>query len=288
MSASITNPHQSWGKRLLAFLLWSLLATIFGVCGWFFMLNPVATAVGNWSLARDYQSVQGEVIARTGQDAGGSFTWYSVRYAVAGRNYDTSRLSVLEDEAIDEPYNATVFKRLEQAKATGKTVDVWVSPRLADVALLSRDLPVARLWPKALVGTGFAIFALAGLAGMVGAFTRFAWYGRLVEAAPMWGFAGAWCGFIFPVMMMVLSDSSVEWVPALMVGLFVLIGVLLMWAAINITLGRTSGASNALRPGSRLKPGALATSYGQGKQKAIKGNVKRGGAGGRGDNFDKS
>ena len=108
------------------------------------MLKPVATAVGNWSLARDYQSVQGEVIPRTGQDEDGSFTW-AVHYTVAGRNYETSRLSVLDDEAIDEPYNATVFKRLERAKAAGQTVEVWVSPRLPDAALLSRDLPVARL-----------------------------------------------------------------------------------------------------------------------------------------------
>jgi len=286
MSSTPNNPHQSWGKRLLAFLLWSLFAAIFGLCGWFFMLKPVTTALGNWSLARDYQSVQGDVVPRTGQDEGGTFTWYSVRYAVGGKTYDTSRLSVLDDEAIDEPFNATVFKRLEQAKAAGQTVEVWVSPRLPDVALLSRDLPVSRLWPKALTGASFAIFALAGFAGMLGAFARFAWYGRLVEAAPMWGFAGAWCGFIFPVMMLVLSDSSIEWVPALFVGLFALVGVLVMWAAINITLGRATGV--VLQPGRRLKAGALATSYGQGKQKAVNSPVKRGGVGGRGDNFDKN
>ena len=114
MNSTVDNPHQSWGKRLLAFLLWGLLAAIFGLCGWYFMLRPVATAVGNWSLARDYQSVQGEVVPHTGEDGNGSFTWYGVRYASGVRTYETSRLSVLEDEAIDEPYNETVFKRLEQ------------------------------------------------------------------------------------------------------------------------------------------------------------------------------
>ncbi len=288
MNSTVDNPHQSWGKRLLAFLLWGLLAAIFGLCGWYFMLRPVVTAVGNWSLARDYQSVQGEVVPHTGEDGNGSFTWYGVRYASGGRTYETSRLSVLEDEAIDEPYNETVFKRLEQAKSSGQTVEVWVSPRIADVALLSRDLPLGRLWPKAFAGLGFAVFALAGLAGMVGAFTRFAWYRQLLDAAPLWGFAAAWCGFVFPFMVLMLGESSIEWVPVIVIGLFALVGVLLMLAAIGATLGRATGNGSILQTGVKLSAESLATSYGKNKQKAVKGQVKRGGVGGRGDNFDKN
>ena len=125
MSASITNPHQSWGKRLLAFLLWSLLATIFGVCGWLVHVEPCRNrrrqVVACPRLPE--RSRRSDRTNRTG--CRGSFTWYSVRYAVAWRNYDTSRLSVLEDEAIDEPYNATVFKRIwNKPKRPGRP---WMS-----------------------------------------------------------------------------------------------------------------------------------------------------------------
>jgi hypothetical protein len=289
------NPHSSWGKRVLAFLLWGLMAAIFGLCGWFFIMKPVAIATGNWFTARDYQPVPATPIRQTGKDDAGSFTWYSARYESGGKTYETSRLSVLEDEAIDEPTNAQVMKRLEQAHAANQSTNVWVSPRKPEIALVSRDFPLTRtLVARALVGVGFSLFALAGLAGAIGALTGLGFYRPLFEAAPLWAFGAAWCGFIFPVMILVTNDSNIEWIPMFIVGLFVLIGIGILWAAIAVSFGGGSVAGSSrspFRPGrQKLDASALATSYCTGKKKAqvAQGNVKRGGMGGRGGNFDKN
>ena len=292
MSNASGNPHASQGKRLLAMLLWALLAAVFGLCGWFFMLKPIATAAGNWLMARDYQAVQATPIKQTGNDADGTFSWYGARYEVGGKTYETSRLSVLEDEAIDEPWNAEVMKRLEQASTANQTTGIWVSPRKPEIAVVSREFPMtAPLVMKALVGIGFGIFALAGFAGVVGALTGLDFYRRMVEAAPLWGFAAAWCGFIFPILLLITNDGNFEWVAALFVGVFALVGVGVMWAAIATSFADPSTSQASGKPGRRkLDATALATSYGSGKNKAqvAKGEVKRGGIGGRGGDFDKS
>jgi hypothetical protein len=297
MNTASGNPHASWAKRLLAVLLWALLAAVFGLCGWFFMLKPVATASGNWFTARDYQPVQATAIKQTGSDAEGTFTWYSARYDVGGKTYETSRLSVLDDEAIDEPTNAEVMKRLERAHAANQPTGIWVSPRKPEIAVVSRELPMTTpLVMRTLIGVGFAIFALAGVAGAIGALTGLGFYRSLFEAAPLWGFAAAWCGFIFPMLLLITKDGNFEWVAALIVGLFALVGVGVMWAAIAVSFGSPADAYTAgkiSRPGRQkldaLDAKALATSYGSGKNKAqvAKGKVKRGGIGGRGGDFDK-
>lgn len=294
MTNASGNPHASWSKRFLAALLWALMAAVFGLCGWFFMLKPVATATGNWFTARDYQPVQATAIKQTGTDSDGTFTWYSARYDVGGKTYETSRLSVLDDEAIDEPTNAEVMKRLAQAQAANQPTGIWVSPRKPEIAVVSREFPMTTpLVMRTLISVGFAIFALAGVAGVIGALTGLGFYRSLFEAAPLWGFAAAWCGFIFPTLLLITNDGNFEWVAALIVGLFALIGVGVMWAAIAVSFG---GSANSYTAGKMSKSGrkqldakALATSYGSGKNKAqvAKGDVKRGGVGGRSGDFDK-
>jgi len=290
MSTNEPHPHRTLGKRLLAFLLWGLLAAVFGLTGWFFMLKPVATAAGNWTLARDYQPTQATPIKQTGKDDAGSFDWYSARYEAGGKTYETNRLSLLEDEAIDESFNATVLKRLERAAATQQPVEIYVSPRKPEIAVISRDFPLASLWPKLLVGAGFALFALAGVAGMLGSLVNLRFYRAHLEAAPLWGFAAAWCGFIFPIFLLVLSGDDIEWFAVIMVGLFVLVGIGVLWGAIAISFGAKPGpgVQVAGRRHPKLDPSALATSYGKDKQKAVKGAVKRGGLGGRTGDFDRN
>ena len=70
MMNHIAQLPPSWGKRLLALFWWSLLAVVFGVIGWHFGVNWLAISVGNGATARDYQSVEASVLARTECDAG--------------------------------------------------------------------------------------------------------------------------------------------------------------------------------------------------------------------------
>lgn len=283
------SPHYTWGRRIGAALIWALMAVGFGLVGWFFALQTVIVALGNWNLARDYKAVPATVVQRTGSDENGMFYWQAARYEVDGKSYETSRMTVLEDEAIDEPANAIVMKGLDNARSNQKPVTIWVSPRIPEIAVVSRDLPIGTLWPRALMGVGFAIFALAGVAGFFGALCGLGYYRRQFDAAGLWAFSAAWCGFIFPIMLLVLQADDAEFFVRFIVGLFAFIGVLMLWGAVSSTLtGSSYVASMKSSAGkSKLDSAALATSWGS-KGKPAAGKVKRGGLGGRGDGFDKS
>lgn len=283
------SPHYTWGKRIGAAIIWALMAVGFGLVGWFFGLQPVTIALGNWNLARDYKAVPATVVQRTGSDENGTFYWQAARYEVDGKSYETSRMTVLEDEAIDEPANALVMKGLDSARSAQKPVTVWVSPRIPEIAVVSRDLPIRTLWARALMGVGFLILALAGVTGFFGTLCGFGYYRRQFDAAGLWGFSAAWCGFVFPIMLLVSQEDDVEFFVLGIVGFFALIGVLMLWGAVSSTLtGSSSAAAISLGPRkSKLDAAALATSYGS-KGKPASGKVKRGGLGGHGDGVDKN
>lgn len=257
-------------RRLLAFPLWLLLAAIFGLCGWLFGLKPVVTTVGNWLQARDYVATQAQAVQRTGTDAAGTLTsWPAAQYEANGQRHYAERATVLVEDDPAAASNAAVFKRLEAARAGKLPVTVWVSPRRPEIALLSRDLPLASLWPRVPMALGFPLFALAGLAGMIGALFNPGWYARLTQAAGVWAFAAAWCGFVFPMLLLIAGDAEADWVPIAFMSLFVLVGIGSLWAAI----------ASSLRGETSLLHRDLSTA---------RGKVQRGGIGGRGDGFDKN
>ena len=293
MNYNASHPHPHWGKRLLAAFWWSLLAVVFGITGWHFGAKPLAVPISNWVLARDYQPVAASVIERSGKDDAGTFNWYAARYDVAGKSYDTERLTVLDDDAIDEPSNAVVLKALAEARSQEKKVTVWVSPRKPDVALVSRDLPLGSLWSRLPFTIIFAVFAVAGALGAVGALVGFAYYRKMVDAAGLWVFGALWCGFIFPLLMLVTSQQDVEFFVVIFVGFFALIGVLVLWGAIAASISghssmSVSGFGNSAKK-SKFSKEQLATSWGPKAKPGtpVKGDVKRGGIGGRGADFDK-
>jgi hypothetical protein len=247
------------------------MALAFGVAGWFFAIEPLAVALGNWQQARDYQASSATVAQRTGKDAGGSFNWYVAQYRIGERPYETARLTVLDDEDIDEPSNAAVLKTLENAFKEKQPITVWISPRKPEVAIVNRELPLRSLWGRLPTAVGFSIFAIAGVMGALGCLGNLAYYRRMVDAAGHWLFSALWCGFIFPMLIVVARSNGVEWIAAAVVGLFVLIGALLLYGAVAISLW---GARKTAAVGSTSNAKASAP-------------TKRGGFGGRGDDFDK-
>ncbi len=283
------NPHKTWGARIGATIFWLLFGLIFGLTGWFYGIKPLTTTVGNWWLARDYRATPATVVERTGKDADGEFKWLATRYDVGGTTRETSRMTVLDDEAIDEPANDAVQTALRPNLGTEKPVTVWVSPRDPEVAVVSRDLPITPVFSRLPMAIGFALFALAGVSGALGALFSFGYYQKQFDVIGLWVFAAAWCGFIFPVLLMVMAAGSIEWFVVAIVGLFALIGVFMLWGAVTATITGKGGEGFRMRGGklSTLPDSALATSYGK-KGKPVAGKVKRGGMGGHGDGFDKS
>ena len=171
---------------------------------------------------------------------------------------------------------------------------VWVSPRDPEVAVVARDLPMQPVFARLPLAIGFALFAFAGVSGALGALFSFGYYQKQFDVIGLWIFAALWCGFSFSVLMLVLSQASIETFAVVLVGLFVLIGMLLLWGAVAATLTGKGGGGFQLTTGTRSKlpDSAMATSYGSkgGKPvtgKPVTGKVKRGGMGGRGDDYDK-
>lgn len=287
MTEATVSPHHAWTGRLLAILLWALMAAVFGITGWLFGLEPLSIAIGNWRQARDYRPVQAKVVTRSGKEADGSSTsWLAASYDIDGKTYFAERLSVLDEDAPDEPSNAAVVKTLEASRGDDKTITVWVSPRKPEIAVVSRDLPLKSLWPRIPLGIGFPLMALAGVAGTIGALINFGYYRKLYDAAGLWGFSAAWCGFTFPILLLVTAESDVEFFVIAFVGVFALIGMFMLWGAVSASLmGSEAKVKIGSTPRSKLPASALRTTGG--KNKKGDGDAKRGGLGGHGDNFDK-
>jgi hypothetical protein len=284
------HPHARWSTRLIATCAWLAMAVIFGATGGYFGVKPLSAALENWWTARDYQATEATVSERTGSDADGAFTWYVARYRIGEQTYQTQRLSVLDDDAIDEPFNERVSQQLADAYKQQKTMTVWVSPRKPEIAVVSRDLPWSSLWQRIPLAIGFVVMAIAGALGAPGALFGFAYYQRMADAAGLWLFSAMWCGFTLPIFMVVTYTTGGEWVPIFFIGLFVLIGVLMLYGAVMASIRgvRTPQSIAAGERGTQFADALAArvVKHAQ-KRKAVSGNVKRGGLGGRGDGFDK-
>ena len=288
MDELIVSPHRNWGKRLLAALLWALVALVFGACAWLFGIEPIATALGNWQVAKDYRETDAKVVTRGAKDADGStVNWVAAEYVVDGKTYLAERMSVLDDDGFDNPVNAAAAQKLESARSANAPAKIWVSPRRPEIALVSRDLPLGALLPRAPMAIGFAFIAIAGVAGFIGALVNFGYYRKLHAASGMWLFAGVWCGFMFPILLLVSTARDVEFWVVVFVGFFALIGLGLLWSAISSSFtGNVTGVKFGSSPGSKLPASALRTTGGYTKK--IDKTVKRGGLGGRGDGVDKN
>ena len=183
-----------WGNRLLAFVIWAVLTALVTVAAWRYVIQPVSTALGNWSQARDFRPHKASVGKHRGRDTFGEFDWYSARYEIAGQAYFTNRLSLLLDEAVDELYNATIFTSLAQAHATGRTVVVWAHPRYPEVAVISRDFPIDSLWLRMILSAGVIVFPLFGAVAVLSALAGRDSYRLLLRNKALLQFAAAWCG----------------------------------------------------------------------------------------------
>jgi hypothetical protein len=265
------------------------MALVFGSTGWFFAMEPISVALGNWWQARDYQATTAMVAQRTARDAEGTFSYYIARYRVNDREYETSRLTVLDNEDIDEPSNAKVANTLGDAFVKETAVSVWVSPRKPEIAIVSRDLPLRSLWSRIPMAIGFTIFSVAGIMGVVGCFGNFGYYRRMVDGAGLWLFSALWCGFIFPMLIVVGQSEGVEWVPAAVVGFFALVGALFLYSAVAVSFfGKATPKSVAAGVrGTHLAKTMFERSLDKQSRVTAKHVNKRGGFGGRGDKFDK-
>ena len=204
----ISATERALFERIAASFAWSAMAALFGFLAWNWPLSSLSVELGNWYVARDYQPIPAKAVERIGKDADGSFKWFAARYEVAGKSFETGRMSLLEDEAIDVPANAVVMKKLETAATLNQSVTVWVSPRDPSVAVVSRDLSAYSVWKRALFGGAFALIALGGTAGLIGAAFATRHYRNQKMAAPVWMLVAAFWIVVLPLLWAVMDADN--------------------------------------------------------------------------------
>ncbi len=217
---AVSAPDRTVLQRIAPAVAWAFMAALFATFAWQGPLGSLSVELGNWYLARDYQPVKASVVERVGKDADGEFKWFAARYEVAGQPYETGRMSLLEDEAIDVPANATVMKTLETALLKQQAITVWVSPRDPGAAVVSRDLAMPSVWRRGLFGGAYALIALGGVLGFVGAAFATPYYRRQKQAASAWVLVAVLWLLVLPILVTLIGPDAQD--PVSVVAVWVL------------------------------------------------------------------
>lgn len=240
-------------------------------------------------------SVEGASLhASSGSEGGETYRAEgSYRYVFAGKPYSGSRLGLSKVGGSDniDDWHHEVSATLEDARAAGKPITVWVNPDNPAESVLDREIRWSELLflvPFSLafggVGVGALVamfYVLKGKAGKAGgdrtqaaleqALGTASKDGAQPDAATprfLWVFAFLWNSLSWPIAILVVKDiaQTGEWA-GLLVLLFPLVGLGLLWAAVATTWSaitakrRASDPARAAaaRPGpARTVPGAMA------------------------------
>ena len=288
MDELIVSPHRNWGWRLLAALLWAAVALLFGVCAWLFGIEPIATTLGNWQLAKTYQPVAAEIVQRDAKDnAGNNATWLAAKYVVDGKAFFAERMSVLDDDAFDDPANNAALKSLEASFKDKQAQTIYVSPRRPEIALISRELPLTSTLVRLPLAIGFSALALVGGLGVLGAMFNFGYYRRQQAARVSWSIVSVLSLIAMPLFVVVGTDTFAAEFVVWLLGVFALVA--LWWIKTELFgLFSDEPVKSPLRPPShksKLPDSALRTTGA--RERKIDKNVKRGGLGGSADGADK-
>jgi hypothetical protein len=207
------------------------------------------------------------------------------RYTFEGREYSGSRLGISRVGGADnlDDWHQEVSAKLQDARAAGKAITVWVNPENPAEAVFDRYVrwrEIAFLTPFSLAFGGVGVGALVAAVVVLLGSDRKAparapvpeREGRDASPAFLWAFAFLWNALSFPIAILVISDvvESGEWA-GLLVLLFPLVGIGLLWAAVSVTWAawraRRGRDGPALRPPDRAAPrtlpGAMATQAGR-------------------------
>lgn len=232
----------------------AIFAVAFGGGGYWAGLRPLAlTGMAAWEV-RHWQPLQAQVLnaqLQTHSDGEGGTTYQvraRYRYVMAGQAYEGQRIGLDPSAGADNvgDWQQHWHHTLRQAQERGESVTVWVNPKVPTQALIDPHirwrLQIFRI-PFALVFTGVGVVAawmfLRVL--MLPRDEALGQSGTREDAEPqhslskgrwgLWFFTVFWCGIAFPMAALFWTDgNSPGWAKAF-VGVFVVIGVGLAYAA---------------------------------------------------------
>ena len=266
-------------------LLSLFVALVFGGVGVF-----ASWAIGSTLLeahrAQDWVRVKAaidEASLQTSRGSEGGTTYRAegrYRYTFQGKPYAGSRLGLSKVGGSDniDDWHHEVNARLEDARAAGKPITVWVNPDNPSESVFDRELrwsELVFLVPFALAFGGVGVGALVAMVFVLRAkgeggarqSVEKAMSGqRAADGAQgnagagfLWVFAFFWNSLSFPIAFLVVRDvvDNGEWA-GLFVLLFPLVGVGLLWAAVSATWNAWLARRGAGDANVRARPAASA------------------------------
>lgn len=194
-----------------------------------------AQRVGDWVL------VKAEVRAGSFGTAPGAPGSSHIAYAFGGKSYEGRRLALgglTANDDIDE-WRTEIADTLQQAKASGRSISVWVNPDDPAESVFDRALPLHVPILHGLLAFGLGIAGLTALFAAV-SLARGREDGNLPNSATgatfLWIFGLIWNSMSFLIAFLALPDilASKEW-GGLFVLLFPFVGIFLIWGAMGAT-----------------------------------------------------
>ncbi|MFN7856511.1 MAG: DUF3592 domain-containing protein [Acidovorax sp.] len=251
--------------KLALLLLCATFAVAFGWGGYHAGIKPVWSTLQIAWEARSWQPVSAEVLAaqlKQHSTTRGGATYQvqaRYRYHFAGKAYEGSRIGLDgagQSDNVDDWHRQWVA-RLQDARARGQGITVWVNPGDPSQVLVDRTirwpllifrLPFALVFTGVgLVAAGFFVYTLRGLArgaprgepggdspGPVdtGLSKR---DGSGTSLGVVWFFAIFWCGIAFPIAFLIWVDPGTPWFFQALISVFVVIGLGLIALAVRQT-----------------------------------------------------
>jgi len=165
-----------------------------------------------------------------------------IAYAFGGKPYEGRRLALgglTANDDIDE-WRTEIADTLQQAKASGRSLSVWVNPDNPAESVFDRSLPLHVPILYGLLAFGLGIAGLMALSAASALARGQEADGTLPNtgtgAVFLWIFGAIWNGMSFLISFLFLPDvlASREW-SGLFVLLFPFVGIFLIWGAIGAT-----------------------------------------------------
>lgn len=264
--------------KLAAAVFCLVFAIPFGGVGVFASWS-IVTTLADAVRARSWVPVQATVERtelRESEGSEGDSTFRAVglyRYEFEGAPYSGRRLGLSRQGGSDniDDWHAAVVARLDEARAAGRTVTVWVNPEEPWVSVYDRSVrwsEILFMVPFSLAFGGVGVGALAALVSIL----RGGQGGpsNVSGAGWLWIFAFFWNALSFPIAILVVQDvmKTGEW-GALFVLLFPLVGIGVIWAAAAASWKAFVERRRAADPARQAAPRAATASFAAQAERAM-------------------
>ena len=254
-SVGVRKSSSAGAKRRNAFgrlgaLLFGLVFLGAGIAMGYFLALP---DLREWSAASEYEAVPAKLLSIELQRHHGKSTTYNVRasyrYTFRERQYFGNRVAISDAADNIGDYQQNLYRRLKASQQRGREVTAWVDPSDPQRALLDREMRWGLFVLKSLfaalfviIGGAVAFFALrAPASATVARAIAPQASGRIVANTRasmwfLWVFAVLWLAISLPGLFLLPKELAKSNWPALLIILFLAVGIWLLIVAARSTL----------------------------------------------------